>query len=252
MEKLMAGKSVFKLAIVFLLLLAVECKNTEEGPIAPAGIVVHLSVKVGNYFVYDNWVLDINNNKIDSTKAKNVRTVVGANITIGRVNDAYMITDSLFRTDGSVFRIDTLYVRKDAYSNVYGYNIIARIFAAQGLAVFKSQWDSLAVFSYGFNNPWTVAKVDTAIGSSQYRITVTGTIEAKENLAVAGTTISAYRIKIATQGLINSAPLSIPDNTFWVSENPSMQIRFFRPTTLTLGTVNPGQVQDLNSYRVIQ
>jgi len=247
----MAGKSVFKLAILFFMLLAVECKKTEEGPIAPAGIVVHLSVRVGNYFAYDNWVLDINNNKVDSTKAKNVRTVVGENIAIGGVNDAYMMIDSLFRTDGSVFRIDTLYVRKDAYNNVHGYNIIARIFASQGLAMFKSQWDSLVVFSYGFNNPWTVAKVDTTIGSSQYRITVTGTIEAKENLAIAGTVISAYRVEIKTQGLINSTPLSIPDNTFWFSENPSTQIRFFRPTTVTAGTVNSGQVQELTSYRVM-
>jgi hypothetical protein len=236
--------------LVIFLLLALECQNEEEGIISPTSLSANLNIKVGDYFVYDNWALDANMNKIDSTKAISTRTVAKDSAAVGGVNDAYLLVDSLFRTDGAVFRIDTLYMRLDSHSDLHAYGIVYHIFAAQGLAIFKPQWDNLVAFTSGYKRSWTIAATDTIFGSVRYSFTVLGRIEAKETLLAAGKTIPAYRVKVSTLGTVNSTPISIPDNTFWFSENPSAQIRFFRPTGISMGTVSAGQVQELNWHRV--
>jgi hypothetical protein len=201
--------------VLFLALAFTACRR--EIPVTPPqqNSPPPLRFSPGDYFVYDNWLLNFGS-RIPNSRFKNTWTILDTGRTLRGRTRVTIILDSTFATSGQFARRDSLLLSFDSAGDVYQFGFLSGLIAARETLTIAPQWDRIAAFSAAAGTSWTLARLDSTNGVPTPQ-TVFGEIQtAREyvGFSVNGVqqVILAYRVTITKPDL---------DYTFWLTDAPA-------------------------------
>lgn len=203
--------------VVLWATLLVSCR--EELPLGGSSPTAKPALQFvpGDYFLFDNWKLDLYGVRIPSSYYRNSWTVADTGVEIRGSVRVTVVIDSTFDSTQQVTRIDSLFFRVDANGDVFQYGFLALLIAERESLMLAPQWDRIAAFSQPTGTAWVVARIDTSAGARTQQ-TVIGTIlptpEYVGPVIMDGEerAILSYRIEISKPNL---------DYVFWLSDAPT-------------------------------
>lgn len=187
----------------------------------------------GDYFSFDNWLLDYYGVRIPSSYYRNSWTVTDTGAALRGAVNVTVLIDSTFDSTGQLARLDSLFLRVDEHGDLYQYGFLHRLIAERESLTFAPQWDRIAAFSQPREQAWVIASIDTGMGAPMNQ-SVVGRIRSSQEylgpVTVDGEqrVILCYRIEISKPNF---------DFIFWLSDTPTSLPRMVDDSEILPNTV---------------
>ncbi len=150
----------FAPALLFVCSLSLlSCRDTEMPQDSDGTDILHPVFREGERFVYDVWDLNRYGQRIDSTRRTHTRVVRSLHGSIGGVDDAIVLSDSIVVQQRGTTFLDTLYYRVSSDSGLAEFGFLATLVRKREGIDIPRRWDRL--YQPGVPS-WVVGVTDSA------------------------------------------------------------------------------------------
>jgi hypothetical protein len=215
---LYTGRTVALTVLPFLFSLLSGCREHLPSD-AREPVDIQFGLGLNNYFIYDNWRLDVYGSRIPSSKFRSSWTVTDTSAVVYGYPHVAIVADSTFARDmggaDSLVRVDYRYFRTAPNGDVFEFGFVAQLLEQRDTILVSAQWDKLLSPSAS-NSSWVVETADSTVG------TVYGSLF--PSLEIVGTTIDGVPSGVLAHHVqITGRNLALD---LWFSGLPSALLRF--------------------------
>jgi hypothetical protein len=210
-------RAAVRVALFFLCVIPLGCRQGEDSPVAPLSIPYALNLTVGNTYIYDALLINEYGYYVPSSKSHAMQRVIATGGARDGFSSVATMLDSTVLLRDTTAVVQTFSLAQSASGDLYRYGFLAELARLTHKPGRLPTWDRIAAFSGGAGTSWLIGYLDDAQEQP-----VRGMLAAERETYVASvngeeTLLSCYGVDITAEGT---------EYLFWVSDSPPAFLRY--------------------------
>ena len=243
--------TLFLVSVSFLSVIEIACKNSNNA----VGSVQtpSFTFQVGSNFQFQQWKLDQNGNRIDSTLQYIHETFIDSMFSIGGFHNAYVVLDSTFDSTNSTFILSDSVYYTTSGSEISEFKLLSTILNTYAPGKFSDipiKWNLL--MDAGNTNGWLMDTSSFTLPLGTYTANITDTLDGKylydTTIVLHGDTIRADHAVLIGPLWANTITSTQAQILIYIAENPAVIVKWIvEPIqSQSIGLAFPGLERDLD------